>query len=239
MGGIILTPELTTSSSWVSWLQLAIAAAMFWRPTLPAAAVGIIVLYLVGIWDYGLFHMMDYPIFLGLAAYHALSAFSGERWWTLRATALRVGTAATIMWASVEKLAYPHWTHPLLDAHPGLSFGLDYGLFMLSAGVVEFSLGFGLLWGPLVRRLSAFVLAAMMTAAVAEFGKVDAIGHMMIVAPLVAIMLDPNREQRLAWIPRVATCIPVLAYVPALIGTIAFYYVSHSALCSMAKMASM
>ena len=233
MGGIILTPELKTDSAWVPLLQLAIAGAMFWRATLPAAAIGIVLLYICGIWSYGIFHMMDYPIFLGLAVYHALSACSSEKWRAMRSNVLRLGAAATLMWASVEKLAYPHWTHPLLDAHAGLSLGLDFGTFMIIAGVVEFSLAFGLLWGPLVRRASAFVLGAMFTAAIFEFGKMDAIGHMMIIAILVAIIFDATPGQRHLWIPRVATCIPALTYIPALVGTVTLYYGSHFMLCGM------
>jgi len=232
-GGIILTPELKTDSPLIPLLQLAIAGSMFWRSTLPLGAAGIVALYLCGISAYGLFHMMDYPIFLGLAAYHALSASPSEVWRAGRANVLRIGGAATLMWASVEKLAYPHWTHPLLDAHAGLSLGLDYGQFMIAAGVVEFSLAFGLLWGPLVRCISALVLGAMFTAAIFEFGKIDAIGHMMIIAILVAVLFEPNREQRGWWIPRLATCIPVFTYVPALIGTISLYYGSHFVLCAM------
>jgi len=82
----------------------------------------------------------------------------------------------------VEKLAYPHWTHPLLDAHPGLSMGLGHGSFMVIAAVVN-SAWPSAVMGPLVRRISALVLAVMFTAAIFEFGKVDAIGHMMIMHP--------------------------------------------------------
>ena len=76
-------------------LQLAIAGSMFWRSTLPLGAAGIVALYLCGISAYGLFHMMDYPIFLGLAAYHALSASPSEVWRAGRANVLRIGGAAT------------------------------------------------------------------------------------------------------------------------------------------------
>src|SRR5262249_31971967 len=138
IGGIILTPELRTDSAWVSWLQLAIACGMFWRATLPASAAGVVMLYVYGIGSYGLFHMMDYPIFLGLAAYHALSALPSEKWRALRPDVLRWSAAATLMWASVEKWAFPQWTGPLLDAHGGLTLGVGHGTFMIVAGIVEF-----------------------------------------------------------------------------------------------------
>jgi len=45
-----------------------------WRQTLVLGALGMATLYIYAIDQYCLFHLMDYPIFLGLAAYLALSA---------------------------------------------------------------------------------------------------------------------------------------------------------------------
>lgn len=58
------------------------------------------------------------------------------------------------------------------------------------AGVTEFTLGFGLLWTPLIRRLSAVVLLVIFTAAVWPFGRVDLIGHGLIMAILIAVSAD-------------------------------------------------
>src|SRR5260221_8616000 len=74
LGTIILTPELTTDNAAIPWLQAAIAAGMFWRPTMLLSAVGIGVLFVFGVVKYGAFHMMDYPIFLGAAVYLAFSS---------------------------------------------------------------------------------------------------------------------------------------------------------------------
>src|SRR5262249_44139886 len=89
------------------------------------------------------------------------------------------------------------------------------------AGVVEFGLAFALLWTPLVRRLAALMLSAMFVSAVFEFGKVDAIGHLLIVAILLAIAVDDQ--------PRTARS-PFLAaayYFRAFITFFALYYGSH------------
>ena len=45
---------------------------------------------------------------------------------------------------------------------------------------MPFALAFALVWTPLVRRVGAIALAAMFTSAVLEFGKIDAIGHLMM-----------------------------------------------------------
>jgi len=59
------------------------------------------------------------------------------------------------MWSSLEKFAYPDWFYPLVEEKPFLTFGMPRDVFIPMAGVAEFTMGFGLLWTPLVRRLSA------------------------------------------------------------------------------------
>jgi hypothetical protein len=224
-GGIILTPELKTSSEVVNWLQALIAVCTFWRATLPISALGIFTLFGVGLWDYGLFHMMDYPIFLGGAIYLAMIGFRIEQIGGLRPVdVVRWGAAVTLMWASVEKWAYPNWSFPVLGAHPHLTLGLDPHFYMTAAGMVEFTLSFALLWTPLVRRLSAVVLLAMFTSAVLQFGKIDAIGHMLIIVLLLAIAAD---EQ--PFIRRSPALVPIW-FVASLGTTILAYYLAHAAL---------
>ena len=134
--------------------------------------------------------------------------------------------AITLMWASVEKWAYPEWSFPLLIEHPAMSLGYDPELFMRAAGVVEFTLAFALLWTPLVRRFAAILLAAMFISAIFEFGKIDAIGHTPIIVVLLAIIADDIavttklRQQLLT--PAV--------YCVTLAGFLAVYYVAHTAL---------
>jgi hypothetical protein len=121
-GDVILTPELQTESMWVPWLQAGVAAGMFSRATQIPAALGIVVLFAYGVLSYGIFHMMDYPIFLGLAAYLAMSNLRMSVVGLRPLDVARWGTAITLMWASVEKWAYPAWIFPVLQAHPGLAF---------------------------------------------------------------------------------------------------------------------
>jgi hypothetical protein len=222
LGGIILTPELKTDSPSIPLLQLAIAAGMFWRPTMVLSALGIVVLYAIGLANYGLFHMLDYPIFLGLAAYLACSGLQIEPFGVRPLDIARWAAGLTLMWASVEKWAYPEWTFPLLKSDPSLAMGFYIDYYMSAAGVVEFSLALGLLWSPLVRRLSALVLIAMFTTAVVPFGKIDAIGHSMIIVILIGILADREPTVRK---PPIST----MAYYPAsLAATISLYYGVHA-----------
>jgi hypothetical protein len=227
-GGILLTPELKTDSAAISWLQLAIAAGMLSRSTLPLSALGIVFLFGTAVWNYGLFHLMDYPIFLGVAAYLALTGLQRNLLGLRPLDVVRWATAITLMWASIEKWAYPEWSFPLFVAHPALTMGYGDEFFMRAAGVIEFTLAFALVWTPLVRRAAAIVLAGMFLGAILEFGKLDAIGHAPIVAVLMAIVGDnvsapiSNRLRALALAP---ACFAV-----ALGGFLALYYAMHAAL---------
>jgi hypothetical protein len=224
-GGIILTPELTTTSAATEWLQAAIAACLLFRVTMPLSALGIVILFIQGVWSYGLFHMMDYPIFLGAAAYLAMIGLRRESFLGLRPIDIaRIGASITLLWASIEKWAYPEWTYPILYAHQRLAMGLDPRFYMIAAGMVEFGLAFALLWTPLVRRMASVVLLSMFTSAVFEFGKIDAIGHLVIIIILLAIAADDGIAPR-----RTPVLAPLWLSV-ALAVTIILYYGGHALL---------
>lgn len=194
VGGIYLTPDLKTPAEWVSWMQLVIAALIFWRATMPFAGAGIVALWLLALRDYDLFHLFDYlALGLGVAAYLVLAAVPQERWRVHRFEALRWGLSVALMWSSLEKFAYPSWFYPLVVEKPFLTFGLPRDAFIPMAGVAEFTLGFGLLWTPLIRRLSAVALFLIFTSAVWPFGRIEIIGHGLIMAILLAVAADHSR----------------------------------------------
>lgn len=194
-GGIYLTPDLKTPAEWVSWTQLLIAVLVFSRRTQPLAALLIIGLWLLALRDYDLFHLLDYlALGVGVAAYLVLDSSGSPQWREHRFHVLRWSVAIALMWSSLEKFAYPDWFYPLVDERPFLTFGLPREVFIPMAGVTEFTLGFGILWTPLVRRLSAVALFIIFNAAVFPFGRTDLIGHALIMAIIVAIAADHTRE---------------------------------------------
>jgi hypothetical protein len=225
-GGILLTPELKTNSNLVGIIQLGIAAGVLYRRTMPVAALGIAALFAIGIREYGAFHLADYPVFLGVAAYLALSGLQRDLFGIRPIDVVRWSAAITLMWASVEKWAYPEWTLPLFIQSPSLSLGLEPEFFIRAAGAVEFALAFALLWTPLVRRVAALVLATAFIGAVFEFGKIDLIGHTLIVIVLLAIVADACGKAH--WIHRPWVVSP--AYASALVAFVGTYYMAHAAL---------
>jgi len=195
VGGVYLTPDLKTPAEWVSWAQLLIAAGIFSRKTMPLSAAGIIGLWALALRDYDFFHLLDYlALGIGVAAYLVLEASNNPQWRKHRFEVLRWGVAIALMWSSLEKFAYPDWFSPLVVEKPFLTFGMPEHVFVPMAGVAEFTMGFGLIWTPLVRRLSAVTLFVIFNAAVYPFGRIDMIGHALIMGIIVAIAADPTRE---------------------------------------------
>lgn len=226
LGGIILTPELKTSSTWIPLLQLAIAAGMMSRVTLPLSGLGIVVLFGIAVWNYGVFHLADYPIFLSVALYFGLVGLRRDLFGVRPVDVIRYGAAITLMWASIEKWAYPEWSFPLFNEHSRLALGFDPEFYMRAAGVIEFALAFSLLWTPLVRRCAAIMLAGMFISACFEFGKIDVIGHSAIIAVLFAIIADDKVvtvERRAPWLLPPAFAASLAAYLM-------IYYASHALL---------
>lgn len=199
VGGVYLTPDLKTPHEWVSWMQLLIAAFVFSRWTRPLAAAGILGLWVLALVDYELFHLLDYlSLGVAVAAYLLLESIAPEQWRKYRFEVLRWGVAIALMWSSLEKFAYPDWFYPLVEEKPFLTFGMPRDVFIPMAGVAEFTMGFGLLWTARVRRLSAIALFVIFNAAVYPFGRMDLVGHALIMAVIVAIAADPTPQIRFA-----------------------------------------
>ncbi len=188
----IITPELLLAPhapGAVALLQAATALLTLSRRTCPLAGVGLLGLFAVGIARAGVFHMTDYVYFLGLAWYLLTSCARRPALLASRLPALAASLSFALMWTAVEKFLYPQWTGLVLLAHPEIAAGVPPAVVTTIAGFVEFSLAFYLLVGGALLRLDALALMLVFVAAVPSFGRLDAAGHLPIVAILAAICL--------------------------------------------------
>ena len=158
---------------------------------------------------------------MGVAAYLVLAASDNPRWNAYRFVVLRWGVAIALMWSSLEKFAYPDWFYPLVEEKPFLTFGMPRDVFIPMAGVAEFTMGFGLLWTALIRRLSALALFVIFNMAVYPFGRLDLVGHALIMAVIVIIFADPTPQVHFA-IRRTLAAIPA-----TLVATMAAFAMSY------------
>ena len=198
-----ITPELKASAPWVPWLHALLALAVTTRRSTPVTGIGIFILYVAAIHDYGVFHMLDYVIFLGIGYFLITLGLKPEVWLKSGFVTLFACAGLTLIWASVEKFAYAEWTYPLLIDNPDMRMGLDPKTFMMVSGFVEFSITFALLGAAsVVGRLVSLGTMSIFVLAVFKFGIVDAVGHLMIVAILfVLIVRGPTDARNMLVLP--------------------------------------
>lgn len=231
IGGIILTPELEHNSNFVSAIQVLMLASLMIKPTAKYAGYGIFVLWVYAVSKYGLFHLADYMIFLGIAFFMVKGADNTQnKVMSIAFLVLYIEISWTLQWASVEKWVYPNWSYPLLEAKPYLTMGFTKEIFMVMAGFVEFALAFLLI----VLTGAGFVvtcvaLASVFVLAIIDFGKVDAIGHLAIIVCLLLMAIKGPSGINL-WFEKIsanpatrATKVTALYFV-SLMFFVAIYY---------------
>jgi hypothetical protein len=232
-----LTPELKTDQRWVPWVQLGIALCALHRRTAPLIGLGIAVLFVAAAHQYGIFHLLDYLILIGVAYFFLAAPMPGGGWLMSRYIVLYATTAITLLWASVEKWGYPFWTYPLLAREPGLLMGLEPRTFMVLAGFVEFNLTFMMLSSvSLLSRTIALGLGSVFALAIYKFGLIDAVGHLLIIAILFVLVIHgPTKgrnilvlEQKSLWTEAYfMTGLYMLAFVLVFIAYYGFHFLAY------------
>lgn len=215
--------DLNLNAIWLPVIQLLIPVYQFMRATLPAAGAAILVLCGYGAVTCGPFHMLDYPVFVGLAVFFLLSVIQTTWAFEFRFDVLRWSVALSLLWPSTEIFVYPSWVARIASAHPELMFGFDVDKVVTAAGIVKFGLAFALFWTPLVRRLAALMLAALFAFAAFYFGRVNGIGPVVIFAILLLVFVDPGRAQ-----PRCRPTLAPLAISGAWLATVFVYAGVHA-----------
>ena len=147
----------------------------------------------------------------------------------LRVPLLSGSLAFGLMWTAVEKFVYPEWTLDVVSRHPSLAFGFPWQFVVMVAGFVEFTLAFYFMAGRGLVRFGAIAYASVFVAAIPEFGHLDTVGHMPIVAILAVVFLhgaSPLQRLMGIWQRRpVANATAILAlYAVTLIGFFGMYY---------------
>jgi hypothetical protein len=104
--------------------------------------------------------------------------------------------AVTMMWGAIEKFGYPYWTFPLLTTHTDLTLGFSFDSSCTSPASSS-SAWRSSCWRALHCWSCAALLLLLMTNAIPEFGKVDAIGHLLIIASLLAMIIAGQRTIQL------------------------------------------
>ena len=97
-----LTPELRTNAFWVPWLQLALGLFALSRRTTALTGAGVLVLYLAAVVEYGIYHLIDYMIFLGIAYFLLVSGIPSGGWRKSGFIVLYASTGLTLTWGAMR-----------------------------------------------------------------------------------------------------------------------------------------
>jgi uncharacterized membrane protein YphA (DoxX/SURF4 family) len=177
----------------VGWLQFAVAALLLFRATTPIAGLGVLLLYVIGVIQFGAFYMLDYFLFVGVGVYLLVSDAPNVRIRGLRIPALYFTVGFSLFWVGLEKIIYPQWGLYILEQNPQLALGLDTRFFLTAAAFVELSLGYLLIIGLLERPIALAITLVFFTTTLV-FGKTEVIGHTIIHAALLVFLLEgPGR----------------------------------------------
>lgn len=185
----LLVPELDEPAAWVGWLQVGLALILLTGQWNRVAGAGIVLLWLIGVFDHGALHMLDYLTYVGIGGFLILRSSDQASARGLGLPVLYASVGVSLLWAGFEKLVYPDWSFAVLDTRPILRLGLPADAFLEMAAMVEISLGFLLIIGLLGRPLALVITAVFITTTII-FGRVEVIGHTPIHAALIVFLLQ-------------------------------------------------
>lgn len=186
----LLAPDLSVADQpIIGWLEFGLALLLIFPRTVPLAGVGTLLLYAVGVAQFGAFYMLDYFIFVGVGVYLIVAQLPNARLRGLRIPALYFSVGFSLMWLAIEKLIYPQWGLAILAENPILTLGFDPAFFLVGAAFVELALGYLFIIGLLERPL-ALVVTLVFFGTTMVFGKTEIIGHTIIHAALIAFLLE-------------------------------------------------
>lgn len=199
---VLLTPELTTFNRIVPFVHLGIGVCALMHRTVPLVGAGILGLFVMSVAQYGAYHMTDYLIFIGMGYFFLVCTVRRWRWRKTGFVVLYKSTGVTLMWAAIEKFAYPEWTYPMLNDNPGMLMGMSPYVYMVLAGFIEFNVSFlMILSASVLARKIAIGLQAVFILAIFKFGMIDALGHFMVITILaILFMRGPTKRVRHAMV---------------------------------------
>jgi hypothetical protein len=195
--GFYLTPELRTNAAWVPCLQLIAGLSALWKRTAIVTGLSVFILYFAAVTHYGAYHLADYLIFLGIGYFLLVSGIDRGQWRKSGFIVLFASMGLTLGWAAIEKFAYPDWALPLLQGRPDMLLGMTPMDFMTVSGFVEFNLAFVVLGAAsMIGRLATVSLQSVFVLAIFQFGLMDALGHLLIIAILFVLYFRGPTDAR-------------------------------------------
>ncbi|GAE04472.1 hypothetical protein [Paenibacillus sp. JCM 10914] len=148
LSGSYLAPEFRTDSMWIIVGLFTAAACLLYQRTLPLSGAILFLLYTQASLTYGIFHSMDYLIYLGIV-YHLFVCNT-----PLKHTAspvLYICTGMSLAWLAMEKLTIPELACTVMGGYGLPTFGFTIEHFVLISAFIELGLAWAFIMGMLNR----------------------------------------------------------------------------------------
>lgn len=184
----MVAPEIALPDPIWGWFQFALGLCLLFRETTIFAGIGIVFLYLLGVSQQGIFHMLDYIVYPAVGLYFIVTNLKSERFRNFDLPILYSGLGFSLCWVSFEKLIYPFWGLSVLSKAPALTMGLPHDFFLMACAFVEFSLGYLLIICLLHRPLAIIITLTFFTTT-AFFGKTEIVGHTILHGALLVFIV--------------------------------------------------
>lgn len=187
-GNTIIAPDIAVPSEFWGWFQFALALLLLFKETTFISGLGMVFLYFMGIYNHGIFHMLDYVVYPSVGIYLAVSYAKNIKLRNIDLPVLYSGLGFSLCWVAFEKMIYPFWGLSVLAKAPALTMGLDHEFFLLACAFIEFSLGFLLIICLLHRPLAIIVTLTFFTTT-CFFGKTEIVGHTILHGALLVFIV--------------------------------------------------
>lgn len=187
-GNTIIAPDIAITSPIWGWIQFSLALLLLFKETTVITGLGMVLIYFLGLYNHGLFHMLDYIVYPAVGIYLAVSYSKNIKLRNLDLPVLYSGLGFSLCWVAFEKLVYPFWGLSVLAKAPAITMGLNHEFFLMSCAFIEFSLGFLLIICLLHRPLAIIVTLTFFTTT-CFFGKTEIVGHTILHGALLVFIV--------------------------------------------------
>lgn len=186
LSGSYLAPDFRITSMWVILGLVGAVVTLFNKKTLPVSGAILFLLYIQAALTYGLFHALDYFIYIGIVYYLFVSGTP------LRRTAVAVMyicTGISLAWLAMEKLTIPEMACTVMGEYGLPTFGFSLENFVLISALVEIGLAWAFIVG-IMSRFTALLVTGVFIMTSMVFGHIEIIGHTIIHTVLILFMIE-------------------------------------------------
>lgn len=186
LSGSYLAPEFSINSMWVILGLVGAVVFLFNKRTLPVSGAILFLLYVQAALTYGLFHAIDYLLYLGIVYYLFVSGTPLKR---TAVAVMYICTGISLAWLAMEKLTIPELACTVMGEYGLPTFGFTLENFVLISAFIEIGLAWAFIVG-IMNRFTALLVSGVFIMTSLVFGHIEIIGHTIIHTVLILFLIE-------------------------------------------------